>query len=66
MGDASAALRRLDGRLQVFWGSGYGNFGFGTSNDKLYAFSMMNERLRRLPVDKVRPLSAADAEDLSG
>jgi polyvinyl alcohol dehydrogenase (cytochrome) len=24
----------------VFWGSGYSNFGFGTPNNKLYAFSL--------------------------
>ena len=27
-----------DGTL--YWGSGYGNFGFGTPNSKLYAFSV--------------------------
>ena len=25
---------------QVFWGSGYSNFGSGTPNNKLYAFSL--------------------------
>ena len=25
---------------EVFWGSGYSNFGFGTPNNKLYAFSL--------------------------
>lgn len=25
---------------QVFWGSGYSNFGFGTANNQLYAFSV--------------------------
>jgi polyvinyl alcohol dehydrogenase (cytochrome) len=24
----------------VFWGSGYGNFGFGTPNNQLYAFAL--------------------------
>jgi polyvinyl alcohol dehydrogenase (cytochrome) len=24
----------------LYWGSGYSNFGFGTPNDKLYAFSL--------------------------
>jgi len=24
----------------VFWGSGYSNFGFGTPNNKVYAFSV--------------------------
>ena len=24
----------------VFWGSGYTNFGFGTPNNKLYAFGL--------------------------
>ena len=24
----------------VYWGSGYSNFGFGTPNNKLYAFSL--------------------------
>ena len=24
----------------VFWGSGYSNFGFGTPNNKLYAFGL--------------------------
>ena len=27
-----------DGTL--YWGSGYSNFGFGTANNKLYAFSL--------------------------
>lgn len=25
---------------EVFWGSGYGNFGFGTPNNQLYAFKL--------------------------
>jgi polyvinyl alcohol dehydrogenase (cytochrome) len=25
---------------EVFWGSGYSNFGFGTFNNKLYAFKI--------------------------
>ena len=25
---------------EVYWGSGYSNFGFGTPNNKLYAFSL--------------------------
>jgi len=24
----------------LFWGSGYSNFGFGTPNNKLYAFGL--------------------------
>jgi polyvinyl alcohol dehydrogenase (cytochrome) len=24
----------------IFWGSGYGKFGFGTANNKLYAFGL--------------------------
>lgn len=24
----------------VFWGSGYSNFGFGTANNKVYAFGL--------------------------
>jgi len=24
----------------VYWGSGYSNFGFGTPNNKLYAFGL--------------------------
>ena len=24
----------------LYWGSGYSNFGFGTPNNKLYAFSL--------------------------
>ena len=35
----------------VYWGSGYSNFGFGTPNNKLYAFRP------RLQSDRVRPLA---------
>ncbi len=33
---SGAAISRGD----VFWGSGYSNFGFGTANNKLYAFTV--------------------------
>ena len=30
-------------RGSVYWGSGYSNFGFGTPNNVLYAFSLPDE-----------------------